>query len=263
MKSQCPDPVYPYSFGGGHQPGAHVVFPWGKQMHLKLQTGTLLGQPYCHIHWAGLSQAYCTFICPFCQVIFIHMCSTIVEESCQWIYAPSFSLAFPSPAGAQATCRAAAAWGAHAAPAQVVLMHALNMVASIFSARGSHPRSHLHQALVEKSPQPATCPSIWCAGGFSWSLWHGRSRPTHALPCQLQRTHSFLNSSLLWLAGDTQGWCIWCGMSRPCYPGSNTKAAGCWHSTAGSGSGVWALAGAFSEDFLGACVAGKDGSGKP
>lgn len=36
-----------------------------------------------------------------------------------------------------------------------------------------------------------------------------------------------------------------------CYPGSNTKkGAGCWHSTAGSGSCVQALAGAFSEDFL-------------
>lgn len=64
-------------------------------------------------------------------------------------------------------------------PAQVVLMYAPCLAASVSSARESHPRLHMHQALAEERPPPATCPSSRCAGGLSWSIWHGKCCTAH------------------------------------------------------------------------------------
>ena len=72
-----------------------------------------LGRPHHHRCWEGLPPAYCTLICAFGQVFFIHMYSMISEGSWSWLHALCCSPAFPSPAVARAMCRAVAAWGAH------------------------------------------------------------------------------------------------------------------------------------------------------
>lgn len=169
--------------------------------------------------------AFCTLICPFCQVFFIHMHSRICEGSCQWIDAPCFSPAFPAPAGAQATCRPVAAWGAHVPPARVVLIHALSMVASIFSARGSILDHICTRLWWSRAPDQQFTPPAGVQVGFHGAS--GMERAAQPIPCVISwrsRTPSWtpVCSGLLETSKVDVAGVAWAGHEL-CYPGRNTR----------------------------------------